>query len=140
MAELLALADRGDRSRGQRPDPAERAQGLGPEDAVDREPGVALELAQRRRGLVAEDAVLAAGVEAERVEPVLELGDVVAAEVRAALVEQAVAEREAALDERGPGLGSADPVDADAPGLLERADGAPRSRGRSAPASSSTGT
>ena len=55
-----------------------------------------------------------AGVEAERVEPPLELGDVVAAQHRPAAVEQAVAEVEAALDERRPGLGAADAVDTQA--------------------------
>ena len=85
VAEQLALAHRGDRALASaEPTRSERPQGLGPEDAVDREAGVALELAERRRALVAEDAVLAPGVEAERVEPVLELGDVVAAQVRAA--------------------------------------------------------
>ena len=139
VAELLALAHRGDRSFGQRSHPVECAQGLGAEDAVDREPGVALELAQRRGALMPEDAVLAAGVEAERIEPVLEVGDVVTAQVRAALVEQPVAEREAALDDRRPGLRSADAVHPDAARLLERTD---RGLGRRTelPASSSIGT
>ena len=66
-----------------------------------------------RRGLGTEDAVFAAGVEAESVEGVLERADVVAAEVRRLEVEQPVAEHEPALDERGPGLGSDDAVDAD---------------------------
>ena len=77
---------------------------------------------ERGLGLGAEDAVLAAGVEAERVQPALELGDVVAAQHRARQVEQPVAELEAALDQRAPGLGSADAVDAQPASLLELAD------------------
>ena len=77
----------------------------------------------RRLGLGSEDAVLAAGVEPERVQPTLELGHVVAAQHRLTEVEQPVAERVAALDERGPRLRSADAVDADPPPGLERAHG-----------------
>ena len=65
----------------------------GPAHAVGLETGVALELAQRGLGLGAEDAVLAAGVEAERVQPALQLGHVVAAQHRPAQVEQPIAER-----------------------------------------------
>ena len=83
----------------------------GPADLVGRETGVALERAERALGLRPEDAVLAAGVEAERVEPALQLDHVVAAQHRLAQVEQPVAEREAALDQRGPRLGAADAVD-----------------------------
>ena len=82
------------------------------------------------RGVVAEDAVLAAGVEAERVQPALELGDVVAAQHRAAAVEEPVAEREAALDQRGPGLGPQMPSTRSPRAVLERARPRPRSRRR----------
>ena len=81
--------------------------------------------AERGLGLGAEDAVLAPGVEAERVEAALEVVDVVAAQHRRREVEQAVAEAEAALDQRAPGLGSADAVDAQAALRLELADRRP---------------
>ena len=68
---------------------------------------------KRRRGLGPEDAVFAPGVESQAVEGVLEGRDVVAAQVRRLEVEQPVAEGEATLDQRGPGLGSDDAVDAD---------------------------
>ena len=72
--QRLALAHRRRPSRGQRADADERGERRGPADAVGREAGVALEVrADRVFGLGAEDAVLAAGVEAERVEPALEL-------------------------------------------------------------------
>ena len=112
-AQRLALADAGDRAVGEAVPSAGRARRWSPARRCRRRsrPDVALELAQRAGGVGAEDAVLAAGVEAERVEPVLELGDVVAAQHRAAAVEQPVAEAEAALDQRRPGLGAADAVD-----------------------------
>ena len=81
-------------------------------------------------GVVAEDAVLAAGVEAERVQAALELGDVVAAQHRPAAVEQAVAEAEAALDQRRPGLRPADAVDPQPAVVLEGAHGRARWRRR----------
>ena len=89
--------------------------------AVGGEVHVALELDERTRRVVAEDAVFPAGVEAEPVQAALELGDVVAAQHRAAAVEQAVAEAVPALDHRRPGLRAADAVDPQAPGLLEGA-------------------
>ena len=72
-------------------------------------------------GVVTEDAVFAAGVEAEAVQPALEVGDVVAAQHGAAPVEQPVTEAVAALDHRGPRLGPAHAVDPQAPRLLEGA-------------------
>ena len=60
------------------------------------------------------------GVEAECVQPALQFGDVVAAQHRSAEVQQAVAERVPALDERGPRLVPDDAVDAHAPMVLER--------------------
>ena len=128
-AQRLALAHRARPSRR----PAIRvassvATVAGPQTPSVVEAGVALELPERGLGLGPEDAVLAAGVEAEPVEPALQLGDVVAAQHRPAQVEQPVAEREAALDERAPRLRSADAVDAQAARCLERR--APRSRSR----------
>ena len=95
----------------------------GPQTASGTEPPLALESAERGLGLGPEDAVFAPGVEAERVEATLELADVVAAQHRSMHVEQAVAERVAALDQRAPGLGSADPVDAHTAASLELAHG-----------------
>ena len=59
-------------------------------------------------------------VEAERVQSVLEVGDVVAAQHGSLRVEEAVAEQEAALDECRPRLAADDPVDAQAARVLER--------------------
>ncbi len=75
---------------------------------------------ERAGGVGAEDAVFLAGVEAERVEAALELDDVVAAQHRAADVEHAITEAEAALDQRGPGLAAADAVDSQRSVFLER--------------------
>src|SRR5262249_31680014 len=100
----------------------ERVGRLGTEDAVGREPGVTLELEERAGGVGSEDPVLLARVETERVQATLQFGDVVAPQHRLGDVEQPVAEPEAARDECGPGLGPANPVDAQGAFLLERAD------------------
>jgi len=71
-------------------------------------------------GVGAEDAVDPTGVEPERVEPPLELGDVVAPQHRLAEVQEAVAEDEAALHERGPCVATDDAVDLEAAVVLER--------------------
>src|SRR5207248_808902 len=63
------------------------------------------------------------GVEAEGAEAALELGDVVAPQRRRRVVQQPVTPLVAGLDQRRPGLGPADAVDAEAPALLERTDG-----------------
>ena len=76
---------------------------------------------ERAGGVGPEDAVFLARVEAERVEAALELDDVVAAQHRAADVEHPVAEAEAALDQRGPGLAAADSVDSQRSVFLEAA-------------------
>ena len=81
-AQRLALAHARDRTGREPADAADRGEGRRPADAVGGGAGVALELAERGLGLAAEDAVLAPGVEAERVQPALELGDVVAAQHR----------------------------------------------------------
>ena len=94
----------------------------GPHTPSGSMPRVALELPERVLGLRSEDAVLAAGVEAERVEPPLQLGHVVAAQHGRAQVEQAIAERTATLDQRAPGLGPADAVDAQPAARLEVAN------------------
>ena len=129
----------GDRAVGERADAVERGDGRRPADAVGREAGVALELDERAAACRAPKMPSpAAGVEPERVQPALELGDVVAAQHRLAEVEQPVAEGEPALDERGPGLrGRQIAVDPRARGrCLERAHGARRWRRRRRPGSS----
>ena len=79
--------------------------------------------AKARRGQVAEDAVDPAGVEAERAQPQLEVGHVVAALHRRAPVEEPVAEAETGLDQGVPRLWAADAVDPQATQMLERLDG-----------------
>ena len=130
-AQRLTLPDAGDLAFGQALErravqAVERGDGLGAADAVGGDPDVPLELDERAGGVVTEDAVLAPGVEAERVQPALELADVVAPQHRPAAVEHAVAEAEAALDERGPRLPAADPVGRAARGR----PGTPRPRRR----------
>ena len=93
------------------------------DDPVDREAGVALELPERPHGGVAEDPVHPAGVEAERAQALLELGDVVTPQHRGPAVQEAVAQPETGLDQGVPGLGAADPVHAEAPEPLEGLDG-----------------
>ena len=66
------------------------ADDVGAADAVGGQPGVALEVLERRLGGGPEDAVDPAGVEAERAEAALELGDVVAPQHRRGEVEEAV--------------------------------------------------
>ena len=91
-AERLALADAGDLAF--RPGPRRRAvqaveRGLGPQMPSAVSPTLRWNSRSAAAVVVTEDAVLAAGVEAERVQPALELGDVVAAQHRPALVEHA---------------------------------------------------
>jgi hypothetical protein len=58
----------------------------------------------------------------------LELGHVVPAKHGAAEVEEAAAELVAGLDQGAPGLPSTDPVDPEAPTMLERLEGGPGAR------------
>ena len=104
----------------------------GPHTTVGLEAVLALELAQRGLGLGAEDPVLATGIETERVEPTLKVDHVVAAQHRRTRVEEAIAEAVAALDQRAPGLGAADPVEAQAALGLELAYGRERLRAEDA--------
>jgi hypothetical protein len=125
-AQLLAFARPGDRTFGgrARPRPAHALEGvarLGPEDPVGGDAGVALELGERRLGVGPEDAVLLAGIEAEAVETVLELGDVVAAQHRPAHEQHAAAEPERTLDQRVARLFAADAVDPESAAFLEGA-------------------
>jgi hypothetical protein len=100
----------------------ELTEGGPPEDSVDRQAGVALELGQRPRGEVAEDPVDPTGVEAERAQPQLEVGHVVAALHGCAPVEEAVADAKTSLDQGVPRLEAADAVNPQAAEVLERLD------------------
>src|SRR5262249_53732971 len=120
--QFVTLAHRGDRSRGEAPEPFEGSERRRPTDAIGRDARVALELTKRLFGLGSEDAVLATGVESESGQPLLEVGDVVAAQHRTPAIEQAVTELEAALDKSAPGLGSTDAVHAQTARGLERTD------------------
>jgi hypothetical protein len=120
-AQRLALTHHRDRPGRKCPDTHQGVDGFRPADAVGLESPFALESAQPGVGLGSEDAVLPAGVEPERVEPALQLAHVVAAQHRRAHVEEPIAERPAALDQRAPRLGAADAVDAQAAARLELA-------------------
>ena len=109
-----------------------------PDDAVDGEAGVALELAERPHRGVAEDAVDPAGVEAQRAQALLQLGDVVTAQHGGPAVQEAVAEPETGLDQGVPGLRPADAVDPQAAQALEGLEGGAGGRDRRSP-SASTG-
>src|SRR5207253_11122308 len=90
-----------------------------PADPVHGEPGIALEVDESCGGAVAEDAVDPARVEAERAQPALKGGDVIAPQHGRAPVEEALAQAVTGLDQRGPGLGPAHAVGAQAPMALE---------------------
>ena len=122
LPQQLARAHRRHEMKGcraARRDPQQLAQRLAPEDAVNRQRRVLLEVAQGRRRRAAEDAVDSSSVEPERAQPLLELGDVVAAQHRRAQVEEPVAQAVAGFDQGLPGLRAADAVDAEAPAALE---------------------
>jgi hypothetical protein len=89
----------------------ELTEGGPPEYSVDRETSVALELGQRPRGQVAEDPVDPTGIKAERAQPQLEVGHVVAALHGCAPEQEAVTEAETGFDQGIPCLGAADAVD-----------------------------
>src|SRR5207247_9643163 len=108
-AQHLPLANAGDGTRRERAHSAQRRDGGPTAEAIGHETNVALELGDRVGSLLAEDAVLAAGVEPERVQLTLELGDVVATQHGLSEVERPIAERETALDERGPRLAATEP-------------------------------
>jgi hypothetical protein len=63
-------------------DPAQRPQRVGPAHPVGRDAAVRLEVDQRTARARSEDPVDATAVEAEAAERGLELGDVIAAQVR----------------------------------------------------------
>src|SRR5687768_2430161 len=84
-------------------EPAQDAYGLGPAHSVGRRAAVGLEVHERPGGARSEDPVDPTAVEPEPVEERLELGDVVAAQVRRREQEVAIAELPCRLDERAPG-------------------------------------
>jgi hypothetical protein len=95
-------------------EPQELGEGRAADDAVDGEAGVALELAEGTDGGVAEDAVDPTGVEAEGAQALLQLRHVVAPQHGGPAVQEAITQPKTGLHERVPGLGAADPVDAQA--------------------------
>ena len=78
-----------------------------------------MEVEQGPLGGLAEDAIHPPGVEAQGAQAALEVGDVVAPEERGGVVEEAVAQAVAGLDQGGPGLGPAHAVAPQAPLVLE---------------------
>jgi hypothetical protein len=86
------------------------------------ETGIALKLENGPLSVLAEDAVDTTGVEPQRAQAALEVGDVVASERGRGVVEQPVGEAVAGFDQRAPRLGPADAVDPQPPLLLEAAN------------------
>jgi hypothetical protein len=80
-------------------------------DAVDGETGVALEFGQRARGAVAEDPVNPARVKAERAQPLLQVGDIVAPLHGRTAVEEPIPDAKACLNQGVPGLGATSAID-----------------------------
>ena len=123
--EGLTLADVGDGDGvlAAGPDSRQEGEGRRPTDGVTGQSGVALELEDGPLGVLAEDAVDPAGVEPEGAQAALQVGDVVPSQRGRGVVQQPVAQLVAGFDERAPGLGPADAVDAQPPPLLERPHG-----------------
>ena len=118
-----------------RPDAVERVEGRRrAADAVDGRPGVALELAQRRAVSSPRMPSSRPASKPRRVQPALELGDVVAAEHRAASVEQPVAEAKPLSTSAAQVCGPQMPSTRSPRALLEGAHGRARSRHRTMPA------
>ena len=88
-------------------------------DPVGSEPAVALEVLECPHGCGAEDAVGTTAVESELVERILELGDVVTAQLRCGEDQEAVAQPPAGLDECHPGVLVAGPAGVQAAQALE---------------------
>ena len=123
VAQRLLLPHRRHRSAPEARQAVEGGDALRPADGVGHGTDVALEVPQRLGGVGAEDAVAPPGVEAEGVELLLQVEDVVAAQHRRPVVEEPVAEPVAGFHQRAPRLAAADAVDAQAPGRLEGPDG-----------------
>lgn len=88
----------------------ESGDGVVATDRVAHESGIALELCDRVLSERTEDAIDPSGVEAERAEPQLQFGDVVASHHRRAQAQQPPAELESRFDQRRPGLDVTDTV------------------------------
>ena len=124
MPHLLGLThERPARPRLERTHALEHRDHVQPDDAVWILTDVELELAHRPVGVHAVHAVLAAGVEAERVEFALQSSHVVAAEMRGVQVEGAVTEVVPGLHELAPGIGAHETVDPQGSSTLELAHG-----------------
>jgi hypothetical protein len=101
-------------------EPAQRLHGLRAARAVRSQPDLALELGHGPRRAGAVDGVRTAAVEAHLQEPLLQRPDVLTDQRgRHRVVEGAGAELPPGAVERLPGLGADEPVDSDAPALLE---------------------
>ena len=79
-------------------------------DPILSHPPIGLEIHQRPKRIGPEDSIDLAGVEAERVEAALQVGDIIAADHGSAVVEHAITEAEAGSNQGSPGVGSNDPV------------------------------
>jgi hypothetical protein len=130
VPELLTGADRRDqfRSAVAGSHTQELPDGHCPHNAVCRKAGVALEVQDPGRRVFAEDAVDAATVEAERAQSLLEVGHVVAAKHWLLSGEDPVAEPITGLNQGGPRLAAAGPVDSQPSSVLEGLDGRPGRR------------
>ncbi len=122
-AERVALARRGNRAVGTRAEPIEGGDGLAAADAVGRDGRVALEFLQGALGVGAVNAVFLAGIETERVQAPLQLGDVVAAQHRAPHAEEAVTQPVAAVGDRRPRFRTAHAIHANTASSLKAANG-----------------
>src|SRR5262249_42472692 len=106
--------------------PTETLQGLDglvAADTVGRQADVALELLEGTSRQRTEDPIDAAGVESKPAETLLQGDDVVTAQVRRPVIEGAVTEAPACLDQCRPRLLVAPPVAAQAACALERSNG-----------------
>lgn len=89
---------------------------------IDGKATVALEVLQRAHRRWTEDAVGSPAVESQLVERILQLRDVVAAQLRRREDQEPIAETPAGLDEREPGVLVADTADVQAAAALELGD------------------
>lgn len=100
--------------------PPESSNRVRPDDAIGDQSDLLLETLYRLLGCDAEDPVDLSGVEPERTEAKLQVGDVVPAEHRRSQVEKTVTQCQARLDQRFPGHGIADTGGVELPAQLER--------------------
>ncbi len=127
--QLLSLANqRTRRNRFERAHPSEDRQRVRAHDPVRFVADVALEQPERGVGPRTVEAVLLPAVEAEGVQHPLELAHVVTSEHRGAVIQGAIAELPAGLDELLPRVGTDEAVDLQVPLPLEPSDGGLRRR------------